>query len=664
MQEGFKGNPADLDFTEKKFLFFPIMGQNVDASAPQDTVLFGICVKDCPMQISQFQKCGCLKSGVVSASDKMGAGMFPTFAFGCGDYTAPSAWKTATLTTPPAVAGMPHDCVCKNDGSKCYDVSFPTKEIMYRCIPWSDANKTVVLSCLDTDGNNVDVESDNCRTILQKETSISQKPKVELPIVDQLQGFATTAGMYLNDVTMTWRFIVGIGGGLAVFLGFMWLMLMKMFAGIIVWATIVALVVMELLGAFVCAMKSGMLTMDDLNAAAEAACERTKTQEQPDGDPELCFNPDEAAAKLEAEGGSEAFSVDQSTQKNFEYGFYALAICTILTIVIVILKRKAIQIAVGIIKEASDAIKSMPLLVAFPVLPFSLVIILVAYFLAGAAFIYTAENVSMDDLSNTLDAMGNASSGLVDAGLNAAGVNQTALLEEMARLEAEAAAQVAQAQADLAASTGVNLTQLALEAEEKAAQAAADAAAAANAGMMNSTDNATAGAVAAILDGNLVQKGMLAYHLFGFLWTNQFLMAVAMMTISGAVCSWYWVLDKSYTPKLAISEALWRTCRYHIGSCAFGALIIAIVQFLRIVLQYLDNKTKKLQEKNKFLKYAFMILKCCMWCFEKVVKFISKNAYIMVAMKGSSFCSATKASFLLILANLAQVAMVTVIAAY
>jgi hypothetical protein len=75
---GFKGNPADLDFREKKLLFFPIMGQKIDASNPADTVMFGICVKECPTAISQFPKCGCLKSGLVSASDGMGSGMFPS----------------------------------------------------------------------------------------------------------------------------------------------------------------------------------------------------------------------------------------------------------------------------------------------------------------------------------------------------------------------------------------------------------------------------------------------------------------------------------------------------------------------------------------------------------------------------------------------------------
>jgi hypothetical protein len=61
-------------------------------------------------------------------------------------------------------------------------------------------------------------------------------------------------------------------------------------------------------------MKSGLLSMDDLNAAAKAACDRSKSDENPEGDPELCFNPDEAAAKLN-EGGSDAVALDEANQK-------------------------------------------------------------------------------------------------------------------------------------------------------------------------------------------------------------------------------------------------------------------------------------------------------------------------------------------------------------
>lgn len=70
------------------------------------------------------------------------------------------------------------------------------------------------------------------------------------------------------------------------------------------------------------------------------------------------------------------------------------------------------------------------------------------------------------------------------------------------------------------------------------------------------------------------------------------------------------------------------------GSIALGSLIVAIIQFVRIFLEYIDRKTKSLQEDSPLIKYIICCLKCCMWCLEKVMKFLNRNAYIMVAVKG------------------------------
>jgi choline transporter-like protein 2/4/5 len=70
------------------------------------------------------------------------------------------------------------------------------------------------------------------------------------------------------------------------------------------------------------------------------------------------------------------------------------------------------------------------------------------------------------------------------------------------------------------------------------------------------------------------------------------------------------------------------------------------------------NSTKQLQEHNKIVKVAFLVVRCCLWCFEKCLKFLSKNAYIVIAMKGSSFCAASVESFRILLKNLARVAVV------
>ena len=41
--------------------------------------------------------------------------------------------------------------------------------------------------------------------------------------------------------------------------------------------------------------------------------------------------------------------------------------------------------------------------------------------------------------------------------------------------------------------------------------------------------------------------------------------------------------------------------RYHLGSIAFGSLIIAIIQMIRVLLEYVETKLKSYD--NDFVKY-------------------------------------------------------------
>lgn len=44
-------------------------------------------------------------------------------------------------------------------------------------------------------------------------------------------------------------------------------------------------------------------------------------------------------------------------------------------------------------------------------------------------------------------------------------------------------------------------------------------------------------------------------------------------------------------------------------------------------------------------------MKCCFWCLENFIKFINKNAYIMIAIYGKGFCASARDGFSLILRN-------------
>ena len=53
--------------------------------------------------------------------------------------------------------------------------------------------------------------------------------------------------------------------------------------------------------------------------------------------------------------------------------------------------------------------------------------------------------------------------------------------------------------------------------------------------------------------------------------------------------------------------------------------------------RYIGHQTKELQERNKLLKVAFLACACALWCFEKVVKYLTRNAYIFIAITGEGF---------------------------
>lgn len=65
------------------------------------------------------------------------------------------------------------------------------------------------------------------------------------------------------------------------------------------------------------------------------------------------------------------------------------------------------------------------------------------------------------------------------------------------------------------------------------------------------------------------------------------------MTLSGAFASYYWAFHKSEVPFFALLGSFSRCVRYHLGSVAFGTLLVAIVRFIRVILEYINAKCKK-----------------------------------------------------------------------
>ncbi|OHT03756.1 Choline transporter-like protein 2 [Tritrichomonas foetus] len=151
-------------------------------------------------------------------------------------------------------------------------------------------------------------------------------------------------------------------------------------------------------------------------------------------------------------------------------------------------------------------------------------------------------------------------------------------------------------------------------------------------------------------------QGFAIYHFVGFLWVSFFISALGEMTVAGVIAQFYFTRDEDVKnlPGCLVTRSFFRSLRFHAGSLALGSLIITICRIIRIVLEYVDQKTKN--SRSSIATFFIKCCKCCMWCLEKFLKYLNRNAYIMIAIHGFNFFKGAKEAFLLIVRNCVRVA--------
>ena len=153
------------------------------------------------------------------------------------------------------------------------------------------------------------------------------------------------------------------------------------------------------------------------------------------------------------------------------------------------------------------------------------------------------------------------------------------------------------------------------------------------------------------------------FHLFALFYVTAIISAYASFVYSSSACIWYFTSEKGIEVS-PISKSFKRGIRYHFGSLAFGALIIAIVRLIMVWLEVVKRRVESTSTKkteSKCFKCIISCLQCCVGCCGKIMEFINKHAYIQIALKGDSFCTAASEGFGLIIRNLGRFSTLTAI---
>ncbi len=166
---------------------------------------------------------------------------------------------------------------------------------------------------------------------------------------------------------------------------------------------------------------------------------------------------------------------------------------------------------------------------------------------------------------------------------------------------------------------------------------------------------------------------LLWFMFFCLLWTCNFIVSIGSIMIAISTATWYFTEPekrKEAISNATMISAYYNTFRYHAGTAAFGGLVVALVQFVRAVVMYVSKQMQSHAEKTgsncskTVIQYITCCLQCCLACAESCLKFISKNAYIQTAIRGSSFCFGCKHAFFTIARNITRVGAFNIIQGY
>jgi len=517
-------------------------------------------------------------------------------------------------------------------GGGSFSVALPTTSVLNRCLPVEeqDDEKDVVcvkpgcdefalfgkgVTCAPVPGfaKAWAMDGDEQTALCERQLSLSVSRRYELPgsnaLLRYLASVVGTMGRAAAAVSAARGEVLLCGVVLAALLGLGWLLFLRFCARFTVYLLLTLTLLVLLLATALCVVKGGLVDdaqLAQIQSHAETAMDQYRAQVGSGGAAGGAMALSDAQAGQVSEAMAAGLTAaDAADATTFRYAAAALALCSAVYLVLLLSLRSTIGTVVAIVTEATVAVSANPALLPFPLTTLASLLAVYGYGGVVAAYLLTVAP-SVADLRRVELSLADGVEGALNATLSATlGAIPAQLLPAEARAAWPAVPEVSEA---------VGVAEL----------------------------------LPSDLDAQLLRNGMLLLLLFGVLWLAQTVQAVGYAAMSGAVSHWFFFRHTSEREAFPLLGALYRAVRFHLGSLALGALIVALVQTARVALEFVDQQSKRLQQGSKTAEVAIKCTKCCLWCLEKCLRYITGYAYIYVALNGDAFCAACHDTFKLL----------------
>lgn len=136
-------------------------------------------------------------------------------------------------------------------------------------------------------------------------------------------------------------------------------------------------------------------------------------------------------------------------------------------------------------------------------------------------------------------------------------------------------------------------------------------------------------------------KWMLLYYGIGSLWLMELSNSMAQFVTAYGVVRWYYTpKPKGFGPIMPLTSGFIVGSVFHLGSLAFGSLLITFCRAARALLGFISHQAKS--GGNRVCGILANCCLCCIGCFQKYLEYVNKNAYIDICINSSNFCTAAQ----------------------
>ena len=122
---------------------------------------------------------------------------------------------------------------------------------------------------------------------------------------------------------------------------------------------------------------------------------------------------------------------------------------------------------------------------------------------------------------------------------------------------------------------------------------------------------------------------------FTLLFVSQVVPNVMFVTTSGLIATWYYAGSSNMPPNPTVAS-LKRATTTSFGSICFGSLVVAVIQFLRWLLESTNR------DDNSFIR---CLVDTLLRCIEDIMQYFNRYAFVHVAIYGCGYIEGAKRTF-------------------